>query len=199
MSRKAKQDDRKDGGGKTIVKGALAFVEGQVSIVRGATVRQIRAALLDSGHKGSDFRIQGVDVDTIDPQALGEVVGGDEAVRSLPIVVVGVGPDSLGRALGALDGVEIRPGVFSGPPSDFITLPTLTVTPGAATGPVAATITVPTITVTGTTPGIFDPRDPIIVEGLTRAELEGVLLNANLDLDRVRLRPVGEAGGARRK
>jgi hypothetical protein len=173
------------------IKGKISRIKGKVSVVRGASVREVQSVLTDAGFNMQDIRIQGVDIDELDQNALRRVVGDDPStLNELPIIVSGIGTKTLSTLLKRLSNARVIPGGIGDLAGTTYTLPTITITGTVALA--NSTITLPTITITGT-PSVSELfKEPLIIEGLSRDDLVRVLASAGYNLDQIRVRPVGK-------
>ena len=186
----------------------VGFYRGKTSIVRGASVRQIRDILTEGGFKEEDVRIQGVDVDALDQEALRRIYGGDqdlEVLPDLPIVVSGIGTRTL-RALLKQKGLEnVRvmaekalplqcPGDITCSLGYTIALEAPREDPPWVKRDEQGriqTIALPPVMISHPLGSFLSAgRETLLVEGITRYDLARTLVQAGFDLDRVHVRPL---------
>ena len=172
----------------------VPVIKSKISIVRGVSVSKLRSILTDAGFKDEDIRIQGVDIDSLDRNEIKRILGDDlKELRDLPIIVSGIGTKSLFTLLKHLDRVRVIPGGIGNLAGKTLTMPTMTIT-GTMD---RKTMTMDPITFTGRTRNVIDSRRKrLIIEGLTRDELERVLTTAGFNLDKIRVRPFGDRSDA---
>lgn len=177
-----------------IIKGKVCFYRGKTSIVRGASVKQVRDILTEEGFKEEDVRIQGVDVDALDQEALRRIYGEGQDLDNLPnlpIVVSGIGTRAL-RALLRQKGlrdvlVMAEKTLPLDCPGDISCSVGFPEAPG---GPLA-TVTLSPIMISHPLGSFLSAgRETLLVEGIPRRDLERALVQAGFDLDRIHVRPL---------
>ncbi len=173
------------------VEGQITLVADKVSVVTGASVSEVRSVLAEAGFDEFDIQIQGIDIDDLDKEAMAQILGEDiDAVRSLPILIRGIGTTSLNVLLKRLKNVTVQSGGLDGPASNALTCCTVTLSiPDTSTAKVIPMMTMPmTVTVPSGPSG--PPRDPLVLEGIDIETLRRILGNAGFDLDKIRVRPL---------